>query len=229
MNADDGAATPNSAAVPWEGRAQRADMICLLGITFSGIYALALLPAVPSLVGSHPLLLELIRGSMTSMITMGALARVGEASLFVAVVAGIPATMMFDWLYWWAGRRWGPRAVHMMLGNHPKAARRMARLERIVERLGWLAVVLAYFLPVPNALVYAAAGWSGMRLRTFLILDGIGALLWVGLCVALGYAIGRGAVDVARGVSHYALIATLALVAAIVARQVWSARRAQPA
>ena len=29
--------------------------------------------------------------------------------------------MWFDWLYWWAGKRWGKRAIDVFVGNHPKA------------------------------------------------------------------------------------------------------------
>jgi membrane-associated protein len=215
--------------MPWDGRPERADVICMAGIIFSGAYGLLLLPLVPSLVGTHPLLLELFRGSMTSMVTMGALARIGEASIVVAVLAGIPGSMMFDWLYWWAGRRWGERALRMFVGTHPKAAKRMAWAERASRRWGWLAVGTAYFLPVPSVLVYAAVGWTGMRLRTFLIWDFVGALAWVALIVGLGYAIGQRAVDVAHAVSHYALALTLLLIVGIVARQMWVMRRRPPA
>jgi membrane protein DedA with SNARE-associated domain len=223
---DDAAATPRTGAVPWDGKPERTDVILLAGISLSGIYALALLPLVPSLIGTHPVLLELLRGSTTAMVTMGALSRVGDASLLVAVLAAIPGLMMFDWLFWWAGRRWGRRAIDLFLGSHPKAAKRTARLERLIGRYGWIAIAIAYFQPVPNALIYAAAGWTRMRLVTFLALDLIGSLLWVGLCVGLGYAIGQSAVDVAKGVSHYALYLTIALVVAIFARQAWVARRA---
>jgi membrane protein DedA with SNARE-associated domain len=192
----------------------------MAGIALSGAYALLLLPAVPALVGTHPLLLELFRGSMTSMVTMGALARTGEASLVVAVLAGIPGSMMFDWLYWWAGRRWGDRALHLfMRRDHPKAAKRMAWVERASGRWGWLAVATAYLLPVPSALIYAAVGWSGMGILTFLLWDLVGALLWVMLIVGLGYAIGQTAVDVAHTITHYSLLATVALFAAIFARE----------
>ena len=81
------------------------------------------------------------------MVTMGAKARIGEASLLVAVLAAIPGLMMFDWIYWWAGRRWGKRAIDFFLGNHPKAEQRTARLERIFHRFGWIAIVIAYFQP----------------------------------------------------------------------------------
>jgi membrane protein DedA with SNARE-associated domain len=200
-------------------------VICLAGIGISGLYGLLLLPAVPALVGTHPLLLELIRGSMTSMVTMGALARTGHASLVLALLAGIPGTMMFDWLYWWAGRRWGSAALTMLVGRHPRAARRIPWVQRVAHRWGAPAVVLAYLLPVPNVLIYAAVGWTGMSLAAFLVLDVLGALVWVGLLVGLGFAIGQRAVDVAHAVSHYALGVTLAVVVVIVARQVWLARR----
>src|SRR5262249_19465566 len=159
------------------------------------------------------------RGSTSAMVTMGALSRTGHASLFVAVVAAIPGLLMFDWIYWWAGRRWGKRVIDLFIGNHPKAAQRTARLEKLIHRFGWVAVVIAYFQPVPNVLIYAAAGWTRMRLATFLLLDLIGSLLWIALCVGLGYAIGQRAVDIAKSISHYALFATIALVLVVLVRQ----------
>jgi membrane protein DedA with SNARE-associated domain len=162
------------------------------------------------------------------MVTMGALARTGHASLTVALLAGIPGTMMFDWLYWWAGRRWGSNALTMLVGRHPRAAKRVPWVKRIAHTWGGPAVVVAYLLPIPNVLVYAAVGWAGMRLVTFLILDVLGAFLWVALMVGLGYAIGQRAVDVAHAISHYSLVVTAALVVVVIARQVWVGRRAAP-
>ena len=209
---------PGSGPLLWEGRAQRADRVLLAGLAISVVYAYAMLPAVPSLIGTHPLLLEVLRGSMSSMITMGGLARTGHASLFVAVLAGVPAFLMFDWLYWWAGRRWGDRALSRLLGTPEQARRRARRLERTMERFGPAAVVLAPFLPVPTALVYAAAGLGGMRLPVFLALDFVAALLWAATMVGLGYALGQHAVDVAHTITHYALWITVGIVVILVLR-----------
>jgi membrane-associated protein len=206
-------------ALPWQGRPERADLIIISGIVASGLYALILLPLVPSLVGSHPALLELLRGSATAIVTMGALARTGEANLWVAVLAGIPALIAFDWAYWWAGRRWGPGALKLIGGSHPKAMRRAERVQRLMHRFGPAAVILAYVLPVPTALVDAAAGWARMSLGVFLICDVIGALLWTGLLTGLGYSIGQPAVDVVHKISHYSLYLTIALIVYIVWRQ----------
>jgi membrane-associated protein len=226
---EDGAAAPRKAApVPWDGHPERADVFLLAGILISGIYLLALLPLTPSLIGSHPVALELLKGSWSAMITMGAKARIGEASPVVAVLAAIPGLMWFDWLYWWAGARWGKRAIDVFIGNHPKAAQRTARLEKLVHRFGWVAVVITYFQPLPNALIYAAAGWTRMRLWVFLVLDLIGSLLWIAFCVGLGYAIGQRAVDVAKAVGRYGLYLTIALIVVIFARQFWVASRRHP-
>ena len=211
--------------LPWDGHPERADVLLMGGIVASGLYLLALIPLTPVLVGDHPVWLELLKGSISGMVTMGAQSRVGTASLWVAVLAAIPGLMLFDWLYWWAGARWGRRAIDVFIGNHPKAAQRTERLERIVHRFGWLAVAIAYFQPIPNALIYAAAGWTRMRLWVFLVLDLIGSLLWIALCVGLGYAIGQRAVDVAHAVSRYALYLTIALVVVVVGRQYYAASR----
>src|SRR4051812_21113736 len=102
---------------PWSGRGERADWIILAGIVISTVVPLAMLPLVPALVSSHPALLEVLRGSTASIINMGARARIGETSLVAAVLLGVPSLMMFDWVFWWAGRRWGDRVFEWMLGG----------------------------------------------------------------------------------------------------------------
>jgi membrane protein DedA with SNARE-associated domain len=211
--------------------ADRADTIVALLIGLYVVYSLALWPLVPALVGSHPLLLECVGGSTVAEVTVGAHSRLGELPLWLAVVAGVPGSMMFDWVFWWAGRRWGERALHLMLGHDSsprgvaRSRARAARLERMAGRFGPAAVVLAYYLPVPSLLLYVAAGLSGMRLRTFLVLDLIGTLLWVGPVVGLGYAVGKPAVDVVDTIDHYSTYLTLAVIVVVIAVQV---RRARP-
>ena len=191
----------------------------MAAIAASAVLPLALLPLVPALLTSHPALLELLRGSTTAIINMGARARVGEASPVLAVVLAVPSLMMFDWAYWWAGRRWGDRVFLWLLGGaSPRSERRLARLHRIESRVGPFAVVLAYLLPVPSVLIYAAVGDGGMRLGVFLALDLVGTLLWAGLLAGAGYGFGDQALEVAKAVSHYGLWLTAALVVVVAVR-----------
>jgi membrane-associated protein len=219
-------AAPSEPRLPWEGNPRRVDILCWAGITVSGIYALALLPLVPSLLGRDPVLLELLRGSTTAMVTAGAFARVDEASLVLALLAPFPIMLLFDPLYWWAGRLWGRPVIELFAGNRPRARRWVEKVERNADKIGPPAVVFAYVLPIPSPLIYAAAGWTGMRLRMFILLDLIGTSMWVALNVGLGYAIGQSAVDVAKAISRYALILTIVLVVVVVVVQVRRSMRA---
>jgi len=206
---------------------QRADRIIVVAIAISGLYGLVLLPLFPLLGSSHPALLELVRGSTASIINMGARASVGQTSFALAVVLGVPSVMMFDWVFWWAGRRWGDRVFVWLLGrDDAKGKRRLARLHALERRFGALAVVLAPVLPVPSALIYAAVGDGGMRLATFLVLDLAGTLLWTGLLATLGYELGQSAVDVTDAIAHYSLWATLALIAGVIVVQAMRGRTA---
>jgi membrane protein DedA with SNARE-associated domain len=181
-------------------------------LALQGLYSLLLLPSVPSLIGSDPVLLEALRGSTAAMVAGGAFARVGQASLALALLAPLPTLLMADPFLWWAGRLWGPDVVKYLGGRGPRRRRRTDRAARVLERYGSWAVVFAYLIPIPSALIYAAAGWTGMRLRRFLLLDLAGTSMWVGVVVGLGYAIGHSAVHVARGITRYSLFITLALV-----------------
>jgi membrane-associated protein len=216
---------------PWSEGAERPDIAVGLLIGLYAAYSLALWPLVPALLGSHPLLLEIISGSTLAEVTVGAHSRLGELPLWFAVLAGVPGSMMFDWVFWWAGRRWGDRALHLVLGRDPSpraVARRQARaarLERMAERFGPAAVVLAYYLPLPSLLIYVAAGLSGMRLRTFLVLDVVGTLLWVGPIVGLGYAVGQPAVDVVHRIDHYSTILTIVVILVVIGVQARRGRR----
>ena len=89
--------------------------------------------------------------------------------------------------------------------------RRTDRAVGLLDRYGAWAVIVSRVLPVPSAVIYAAAGWNGMRLRRFLLLDLAGAALWVVPIVGLGYAIGHPAVDLARQITHYGLLLGLAI------------------
>jgi membrane-associated protein len=198
--------------LPWHGKPRAADILCWLGIVFSGLFYWVLLPLRVSLVGTHPVVAELLNGGTESIISAAAFARAGHGTLVVAVLAAIPGLMKFDALYWWAGRLWGERLIMVLPGSR-RVARHMPRVQRAGRRFTWPAVVVSSFLPIPRAIIYAMAGWAGMRLTTFLILDLTGALLWAGLLCGLGYTLGHHAVVAATVISHYSWWFTIGIAA----------------
>jgi membrane-associated protein len=210
--------------LPWQGKPRTADILCWLGIVLSGVFYWALLPLRVSLLGTHPVVAELLNGSTESIISAAAFARAGNGTLTVVLLAAIPGLMKFDVLYWWAGRLWGERFLMALPGSR-RLAKHMARVRRYGRKFTWPAVLVSSFLPIPRAVVFVIAGWAGMRLVTFLVLDLIGVLLWAGLLAGLGYALGHDAVVAAKAISHYSWWVTIGIVALTVLFTLLSQRR----
>lgn len=214
--------------LPWEGKPRRVDIACWAAITLSGLYYFAILPFRASLVGTHPIVLVLLNGSTEGIVSAAAFARVNHGTLAWVLLASIPGLMKFDLIFWWAGRLWGERIVHVFAGHKERSRRRaerfVARVHRWGRRFTWPAVIVAPFLPFPSAIIYGVAGWTGMRLVTFLILDAIGSLAWAGMLAGLGYSLGHHAVSVAQTVSRYGLWVTIAIVVLVVAGQMRGVR-----
>jgi membrane-associated protein len=214
----------NDPRLPWHGKPRAADIVCWLAIVFSGVFFWALLPLRVSLVGTEPVVAELLNGSTESIISAAAFARVGDGTLAVVLLAAIPGLMKFDAVYWWAGRLWGERFIMALPGSR-RVAKHMARVQRAGRKVTWPVVVASSFLPIPRAIISVIAGWAGMRLLTFLILDLIGVVLWAGLLAGLGYALGHHAVVAAKTISHYSWWFTIGIVALSVLFALRSQRR----
>lgn len=142
---DEGAVMLLNVVVLWDGKLERFDIFLFVAILLSGIYVLVFFFVVFLLVGIHLVLFELLRGLMIVMVTMGVMVRIGDQLLIVVVVAVIFGLMMFDWVYWWAGRCWGRCVIELFIGNHPKVVKCMYKFEKLIVRWGWVAIVIVYF------------------------------------------------------------------------------------
>ncbi|MCC2593937.1 VTT domain-containing protein [Tessaracoccus sp. OS52] len=197
---------------PWTGPPTAADKLLLGAILAVVVFGMALRPAKPFLIAERPVLLEFLSGDLVVVGAAAAFARIGEAPLWLVVVAGAVGLVKFDVLTWWAGRRWG-EGIIAMLSTPGQAAAWTRRLDRTRPWVISLAVALAMLPGVPTAVVFAVAGWSGMRLATFLLLDLAGALALTGLVAGLGFGMGQQAVDLVLLVDQHASTVSLALIA----------------
>jgi len=198
--------------VPWHGPASRTDtalMGAILGVVALG---LVMRPLKPFLLASHPVTLEFLTGDLTAIGAAAAFARIGEAPLWLVVVAGAAGMVKLDWLTWWTGRQWGGGIIKMFTTSE-RAQRFAGRATELDPKILRAAVVLAVLPGVPTAVVYAMAGWARMRLATFLLLDLAGALLMTGLIAGVGYGLGQHAVDVVLLVDRFASVVSLTLIA----------------
>jgi membrane protein DedA with SNARE-associated domain len=199
---------------PWEGEATRQDKALLAAFIVIPAFFLALTPLKPLLIADHPVGLALVTGSNAAIGAASAFARIGELPLWLVLCVGVVGKIKIDWLFWWLGRRWGRGIVNLLTPS--ERARRFA--DKVRDANPWFVrtgLMLSYVPGVPSALFLVVAGWTGMRLRTFMLLDAIGALLITSVIAGAGYAAGQTGVDIVLTVDRYGLWFTIALIFAM--------------
>jgi membrane-associated protein len=194
------------------GRRRAADLVCGTAIVVCQGWSALSSVLVPGWLGTRPVLLELLNGSFLSFAAAGAFVRVGHASLAAALLAPLALSLPFDVVSWWAGHHFGPTAADWLVRHRPASKRAIERSERLIDRYGIFSVMLAPWLPLPTALIYAANGWRRLPLPVFLAADAAGTFLRAAVVLLIGYTSGEAAVRVIRAVSGYSAWLTGAVV-----------------
>lgn len=215
--------------MPWKGKPGRQDIACWIMFSLTGVYALVMMPLRPVIFAASPYVLAGITGSRTAVVTIGALTAVQDTLWPLGLALATIAIMKFDWLYFWAGKLWG-RGLLEVIAN-PKqpsdsgnalldrrsrakarrSARRVERGEQIARKLGPFAIFATYLLPLPSAVIFAALAATGMRWRTFLIVNAVSAFVTRAGFMYLGYLLGEPAVEVVRIIADYSWYLSLAI------------------
>lgn len=128
----------------------------------------------------------------------GALAGTGRFSLWFATTLAIAGTVVADLIWYEMGRRGGHRVLKWLcrLSIEPDTCVRQG--EDTFARRGAGALLITKFLPGLNSIGQPLAGALGMSRRRFVIFDVLGAVLWVGLYVGLGYVFHDQLAEAAR-------------------------------
>jgi membrane protein DedA with SNARE-associated domain len=160
------------------------------------------IPAVPALLG------------------VGALAGAGRLSLALAFAAVLAASLPADLAWYELGRRRGRGVLGFLCRITLEPDSCVRKTETLFMRAGRKALLVAKFFPGLSALASPLAGMIGVGRATFVVLDGLGAILWSGTWMGLGYvfsdALERIAAQTAR-LGHYVLVAAASALAAYVA------------
>jgi membrane protein DedA with SNARE-associated domain/rhodanese-related sulfurtransferase len=121
------------------------------------------------------------------LITAGALAAPGPYQVLVIILAGVAGCMLADLAWYWGSRRYGRRVLGLLckLSLSPDFCVRQS--ESVFLKIGPWSLLCTKFLPGLSTISVAMAGVTKMPLLTFLLLNGMGALLFVGATVAAGW------------------------------------------
>jgi membrane protein DedA with SNARE-associated domain/rhodanese-related sulfurtransferase len=121
------------------------------------------------------------------LIVAGAYAAMGGNPIWKLVAVGVLAALTADTMWYLAGRRFGMGILKILCRVSLSPDTCVRQTESIFQRFGPLSMVFAKFVPGFASVATALAGAIRLRYWLFVVFDAIGAALWVGVGVGLGF------------------------------------------
>lgn len=157
-----------------------------------------------------------------AMVLGGVLAKEHRVNLPVMLVVAVAAAIGSYLLGYWLGRMILPWVLeHTKLDEHPM----VKKYRKQLQTRGGPAVFIARFIVVVRAVMPALAGLSDIRLRTFVVYDVAGGVVWATLYTLLGFALGTAYQRVLHDIGVWSYVVVGALVVGAVAFHLWRTRR----
>jgi membrane-associated protein len=161
------------------------------------------------------------------LFAVGALCALPDSAISIGITLPLllAAAVLGDAVNYTVGRTLGPKvftAERSLLLNK----KHLLRTQEFYERYGGKTIIIARFIPIVRTFAPFVAGIGQMRYRRFFLFNLIGAVLWVGLLLPIGYAFGNLPM-VKRNFSIviFAIIGISILPAVIEVLREWRARR----
>jgi membrane protein DedA with SNARE-associated domain len=164
----------------------------------------------------------------TILIAAAIFAGAGRLNIVAVGVIGFVAAILGDNIGFALGH-FGGRALALRWGKYVGLTEeRLVKAEFFFEKHGGKIIVVARFIEGLRQANGIIAGISGMHWRRFLIYNAIGAGLWVGTWVSIGYFAGNHIDTIYHYItnySYYVLIAVGVVVVALIVRHIVRRRR----
>jgi membrane protein DedA with SNARE-associated domain len=126
--------------------------------------------------------------AMPILLAAGALAGDGRMNLPAALLVCVLAAVTADSLWFQFGRMKGMQVLHLLCRISLEPDSCVRRTQGLFVNQGARSLVLAKFLPGLSTVAPPLAGIVRMRPWRFLLFDALGAVLWAGTFLGLGYA-----------------------------------------
>jgi membrane protein DedA with SNARE-associated domain len=168
----------------------------------------------------------------TILIAAAVYAGAGRLNVIMVAVIGFVAAVTGDNIGFAIGH-YGGRALVLRWGRYVRLTEeRLDKAEAFFNRHGAWIITVARFIEVLRQANGIVAGTTGMRWRRFLAFNALGAALWVGTWVSLGYLAGSHIDAIYHDItrySYYVLIALAVVLAAYIVRHILRRRRRRTA
>jgi len=146
----------------------------------------------------------------------------GMPSLAVLLPIFFVAAVLGDQVGYWFGKRVGP-ALFTRKDSRLFKQSHVTKAHDFLEHHGPKTILLARFVPIVRTFAPVVAGVGGMRYRTFLAYNLLGALIWAMGLTTLGHYLGN--IGAIRDHIEVAVLAVVALSLVPVAVEVLRTRR----
>jgi membrane protein DedA with SNARE-associated domain len=125
-----------------------------------------------------------------TLVAAGILAAIGNISLPGAIIAGFVGVLIGDSFLFFLGRIYGHKVFTLpVFRTFFTEARLSLAREKILNNSKFICF-MARFLPGLRAPIFLTAGIMGVKPSTFILLDGLAALISVPFWVVVGYFLG---------------------------------------
>lgn len=126
--------------------------------------------------------------AVPTLVVAGALASGGRLPLAVLICVALLACLLSDLAWYWAGRRFGAGVMRTIcrISLSPDSCVKQSELR--FQRWRGRMLLVAKFVPGLSTVAPPLVGAMGLAPGAFVLLDGLGSLLWVGVAVGLGFA-----------------------------------------
>jgi len=121
------------------------------------------------------------------LITVGALAGVGQMNLFLCIALGVCAALLGDTFLYSMGRQYGGKVLSLMCRISLEPDSCIHRTKNIFARYGARAFLITKFLPGLNAMSTPMAGIMRMPLPDFFLFGSLGILAWISAYTLFGF------------------------------------------
>jgi membrane protein DedA with SNARE-associated domain/rhodanese-related sulfurtransferase len=125
--------------------------------------------------------------ALPTIVTAAALNARQPNQLAAVLLAGLVGALMGDLVQYWCGRRFGRRILALVCKISFSPDFCVSQTETLLAKVGPLSLLFSKFLPGVSLLSVAMAGITRMPVPLFLLLDGIGALLFLGIAITFGW------------------------------------------
>ena len=162
------------------------------------------------------------------LLGVGALAGAGRMPLAPGLALAVVAALIIDSLWYWLGRRRGISVLRVLCAVSLEPDSCVSTTRRAFERIGAPSLLIAKFVPGLSTAAPPMAGVTGMAYWRFLVADGLGAMLWSGAFMALGWMFRHQFEALVEGMLAYGSRAGFlmgALLAGYVSYKLWQRER----